>query len=231
MSEALARATAAVQSATPRAQADPAHPIFHVTAPAQWINDPNGPIFYKGSYHLFYQLDPFSDKGGVKYWGHARSRDLAKWEHLPIAIAPSGDKGEESIWSGCCTINGRGQPMIFYTSIAPGKSAFDHAEQWAATSDDSLIHWKKSPANPVLSEELHGGIKVYDWRDPFIFREGKKTFLVAGGHLEKQGRPARPKRKINMNKNYRRVPTRFRPIIFTTSRPQSAASWRRVSSL
>jgi len=46
MSEALARATAAVQAATPRAQADPAHPIFHVTSPAQWVNDPNGPIFY-----------------------------------------------------------------------------------------------------------------------------------------------------------------------------------------
>jgi beta-fructofuranosidase len=187
MSEALARATDAVQAATPRAQADPAHPMFHVTAPAQWINDPNGPIFHKGSYHLFYQLDPFSDKGGIKYWGHVRSRDLARWEHLPIAIAPSGDKDEESIWSGCCTINGRGQPMIFYTSIAPGKSAFDHAEQWAATSDDDLIHWQKSPANPVLSEALHGDRKIYDWRDPFIFQEGKKTFVVLGGHLAKKG--------------------------------------------
>ena len=54
MNDALARATAAVQAAAPRAQADPARPIFHVTSPAQWINDPNGPIFYKGYYHLFY---------------------------------------------------------------------------------------------------------------------------------------------------------------------------------
>jgi beta-fructofuranosidase len=185
--EAQVRATAAVQAATPRAQADPSRPIFHVTAPAQWVNDPNGPIFHKGYYHLFYQLDPFTDRGGVKYWGHVRSRDLAKWEHLPIAIAPSGDKGEESIWSGCCTINGRGQPMIFYTSIARGKSAFDHAEQWAATSDDDLIHWQKSPANPVLSEALHGERKIYDWRDPFIFQDRKKTFLVLGGHLAKKG--------------------------------------------
>jgi beta-fructofuranosidase len=188
--EALARAAAAVQAATARAQADPAHPLFHVASPAQWMNDPNGPIFYKGYYHLFYQLHPFSDRDGQKHWGHVRSHDLVKWEHLPIALAPSGDQGEEAIWSGSCTINGLGQPMIFYTSIAQGKSAFDHAEQWAATSDDDLIHWQKSPANPVLSEALHGGRKVYDWRDPFVFHEGKKTFLVAGGHLATKGQAA-----------------------------------------
>ena len=188
--EALSRATAAVQGAAPRAQADPARPIFHVTAPAQWINDPNGPLFHKGYYHLFYQLHPFSDGDGTKYWGHVRSRDLVKWEPLPIALAPSNEKGEEAIWSGSCTLNGNGKPMIFYTSIAQGKSAFDHAEQWVATSDDDMIHWQKSPANPVLSEALHGDKKIYDWRDPFVFHDGKKTFLVTGGHLAKDGQAA-----------------------------------------
>ena len=73
--------------------------------------------------------------------------------------------------------------MIFYTSIASGKPAMDHAEQWAATSEDDLITWQKSPANPVLSEALHGGTKIYDWRDPFIFRDKKRTFVVLGGSL------------------------------------------------
>ena len=191
--EAIVRATAAMAAATPRAQADPWHPTFHVTAPAQWMNDPNGPIFYQGWYHLFYQLNPFRDESGpraLRYWGHVRSRDLAKWEHLPIAIAPSDDQGEESIWSGCCTLNGLGQPMIFYTSIGHGKSAFDQAVQWAAIGDEDLIHWQKSPANPVLSEAVNGGTKIYDWRDPFIFRDGKKTFLVAGGHLARERQAA-----------------------------------------
>jgi len=183
--ELFTRATAAVQAAAPRAQADPTRPVFHVMAPAQWINDPNGPIFHKGFYHLFYQLHPFSDGSGPKYWGHVRSRDLAKWEHLPIALWPSSEAGEAEIWSGCCTINGQGEPMIFYTSIARGKPALDHAEQWAATSDEDLITWRKHPANPVLSEELHGGRKVYDWRDPFVFRDRKRTFLVTGGNLNK----------------------------------------------
>jgi beta-fructofuranosidase len=186
----IARATAALEAATPRAQADPAHPIFHIASPAQWMNDPNGPIFYKGYYHLFYQLHPFSDGDGPKHWGHVRSRDLVKWKPLPIALAPSTEAGEAGVWSGCCTVNGRGEPMIFYTSVSQGKSAFDHAEQWAAIGDDDLIHWTKSPANPVLSETLHGSTKIYDWRDPFIFHDGKKTFLVAGGHLAKQGQAA-----------------------------------------
>jgi beta-fructofuranosidase len=179
----MVRATAAVQTATARAQADPAHPAFHITAPAQWINDPNGPIYHNGYYHLFYQLHPFSDGSGPKYWGHVRSRDLVKWEHLPIALCPSPELGEAEVWSGCCTVNGRGQPMIFYTSIAHDTSASTHAEQWAATSDDAMLLWHKLPANPVLSESLHGERKIYDWRDPFIFRASGKTFLVTGGNL------------------------------------------------
>ena len=91
------RATAAIQAAAPRAQADPGRPIFHVTAPAQWINDPNGPIFHHGYYHLVYQLHPFSDASGPKYWGHVRSRDLVKWEHLPIALWPSSEVDEAEI--------------------------------------------------------------------------------------------------------------------------------------
>jgi beta-fructofuranosidase len=183
--DAMARATAAIEAAAPRAQADPARPTFHVASPAQWMNDPNGPIFYKGFYHLFYQLDPFSDEGGPRYWGHVRSRDLVKWEPLPIALCPSTEAGEAEVWSGCCTLNGLGEPMIFYTSITRGKSPQDHAEQWAALGDDDLIHWRRSPDNPVLSEALHGGTKIYDWRDPFVFRDQKRTFLVTGGNLNR----------------------------------------------
>lgn len=186
----LARATAAVEAATPRAQADPAHPLFHITAPAQWMNDPNGPIFYKGYYHLFYQFHPFSDSSGPKYWGHVRSRDLVHWQPLPIALWPSTEAGETEVWSGCCTINGLGQPMCFYTSIGPAKEPFDHSDQWAAIGDDGLIHWQKSPANPVLPRAVNGATNIYDWRDPFIFHDQHQTFLVTGGHLAPRGHAA-----------------------------------------
>jgi beta-fructofuranosidase len=184
---AVLTATVAMEAAAPRAQADPWHPVFHVASPAQWMNDPNGPVFYKGYYHLFYQLTPFSDQGGIRYWGHFRSRDLVKWEQLPVALWPSGELGEESVWSGCCVINDDGHPIAFYTSIGQGKSPFNQAVQWAAIGDDNLITWQKFPGNPVLSDRDNDGLKIYDWRDPFVFRDGTNTFLVTGGHMARNG--------------------------------------------
>jgi sucrose-6-phosphate hydrolase SacC (GH32 family) len=181
----LQQATDSVEKARPRAEADPTKPIFHITAPANWINDPNGPIFHRGYYHMFYQHNPYGDKWGHVHWGHVRSRDLVKWERLPIALWPSLETGEEHVFSGCATTNAQGQPLIFYTSIKKGKSATDFAEQWAAVGDQDLIRWQKHPANPVLGESLHGDTKIYDWRDPFIFHHQGRTFMVLGGNLNR----------------------------------------------
>ncbi len=181
--EAIVRAMAGDQAAAAGAKADPARPVYHFLPPANWMNDPNGPIFYGGWYHMFYQHNPYGDQWGHMHWGHARSRDLVHWEHLPIALWPSEELGEEHVFSGCATIDGKGQPMIIYTSIARGKSASDYAEQWAAIGDHDLITWRKHPANPILSETVHGGVKVYDWRDPFLFQNEGRTYIVAGGNL------------------------------------------------
>ena len=75
--------------------------------------------------------------------------------------------------------------MSFYTSIGRGKSATDYAEQWVATGDPDANVFVKHPGNPILTEKLHGDVKVYDWRDPFIFREGRRTFMVCGGNLNR----------------------------------------------
>jgi beta-fructofuranosidase len=182
---AIAQAMAGVAKARPRAEADPTRPIFHITAPANWINDPNGPIFHGGYYHLFYQHNPYGDQWGHMHWGHVRSRDLVQWEHLPIALWPSLETGEEHVFSGCATTNARGQPLIFYTSIKKGKSATDFAEQWAALGRQDLVKWQKDFANPVLTEALHGETKIYDWRDPFLFHHQGRTFLVLGGNLNR----------------------------------------------
>jgi sucrose-6-phosphate hydrolase SacC (GH32 family) len=183
--EAIAKAMTSVEKARPRAEADPNKPALHITAPANWINDPNGPIFYGGSYHMFYQHNPYGDQWGHMHWGHVRSRDLVKWERQPIALWPSLETGEEHVFSGCATTNAEGQPLIFYTSIKKGKSATDFAEQWAAIGDRDLVTWQKHPKNPVLAETLHGETKIYDWRDPFVFHHEGRTFMVLGGNLNK----------------------------------------------
>lgn len=183
--DAATRAMTSLAEATPRAAKDPLRPIFHFHPPANWMNDPNGTIYYGGYYHMYYQHNPFGDQWGHMHWGHARSRDLVNWKHMPVALWPSKEHDEDHVFSGCATTNINGEFLAFYTSIGRGKSAGDYAEQWVGLGDAEGNTFVKHPANPVLTEKLHGDLKVYDWRDPFIFREAGNVFLVCGGNLNK----------------------------------------------
>ncbi len=163
----------------------PMRPKYHFLAPAFWMNDPNGPIFYMNEYHLFYQHDPFKVDGTTnkKYWGHTISKDLVYWEHLPIALAPSYELGENGCWSGCC-VNNDGTPTIIYTSVGPNKLPKNNAEQWLATSSDDMLTWQKHPKNPIMTSDLHGTLKIHDWRDPYVWKENNAWYMVLGGHLK-----------------------------------------------
>ena len=68
---------------------DPLRPECHLLPPHNWMNDPNGPIWWKASYHLFYQLNPNAAVWGDMHWGHAVSSDMIHWRHEPIALAPT----------------------------------------------------------------------------------------------------------------------------------------------
>lgn len=79
--EALLKAEKFQQKMEKIAQNDYWRPQYHIAAPANWINDPNGFCFYKGEYHLFYQYHPYSSQWGPMHWGHVASKDLVDWEH------------------------------------------------------------------------------------------------------------------------------------------------------
>ena len=193
MNPAIEKAMHHVAAATARAAADPTRPACHFCPPAGWMNDPNGPIFQDGWLHLFYQHNPYGDEWGHMHWGHARSRDLVHWEHLPIALWPSLEAGEEHVFSGCARVNGQGETLLFYTSVKLGERENRLPnEQWAARAlDNELLTWEKHPANPILALATHGGPPFRgEWRDPFIFAAAGRTFLVFGADYDESAEVA-----------------------------------------
>ena len=149
---------------------DEAHrPQFHFTSPKNWINDPNGLVFYKGEYHLFYQYNPFGVEWGHMNWGHAVSRDLIHWQNLPIALAEENGvmifSGSAVVdWhnsSGFCHSSNSEAPtclVAIYTGHSPKLET-----QNLAYSNDNGRTWTKYADNPVIDLHLGG------FRDPKVF--------------------------------------------------------------
>jgi len=149
-------------------------PQIHFSPKSQWMNDPNGMVFYEGEYHLFYQYYPDSTIWGPMQWGHAVSRDLTHWEHLPIALYPDS---LGYIFSGSAVIDWNNTSGFASNGIPPMVAVFtyhnaervkagkiDFQTQGIAYSLDKGRTWTKYAENPVLKNP---GIK--DFRDPKVF--------------------------------------------------------------
>nr|WP_260440111.1 glycoside hydrolase family 32 protein [Cohnella lubricantis] len=157
-----------------------------MTAPRNWMNDPNGPFQLNGEYHLFYQHNPSAPEWGDIHWGHASSLDLVNWTHQPIALSPSRERGELHCFSGCSVVDGN-EAKLFYTSIGEGeRDATSGAQQWTARSAD-LRSWVKPDANPLLTLALHGELQVTEWRDPYVWREPDGWRMLLGGIADGKG--------------------------------------------
>ena len=160
-------------------------PLFHFTPREHWMNDPNGMIYYNGTYHLFYQYHPYSSVWGPMHWGHATSKDLLKWDHQPIALYPDKNGmifSGSAVWDKNNTsslgTSGKGPLVAIFTyhndSLAKSGSRVFQSQGIAYSNDDGTT-WTKYQGNPVL-----GNPGINDFRDPKVFwHEDSKKWIMA----------------------------------------------------
>lgn len=164
---------------------EPYRPQIHFSPKEKWMNDPNGMVYYKGTYHLFYQYYPDSTVWGPMHWGHATSKDLIHWQHQPIALYPDS---LGYIFSGSAVVDKNNTSGFGKSGKVPLVAIFTHHDpvgdkagrndyqvQSLAYSLDDGKTWIKYAGNPVLKNP---GIK--DFRDPkvFWFEAGKKWIMT-----------------------------------------------------
>ena len=172
----------------------PLRPQLHLLPAQNWMNDPNGPIYWKGHYHMFFQYNPKAAVWGDMHWAHAVSSDMIHWRHLPIALAPTPGWDDAD---GCFTgsaVNDGGIGTVVYTgvqAVAPERATlrdgihnFREVQCLATSSDPELRTWTKwkqpilqPPDDPLLT----------GFRDPFLWRDGAHWYLGVGSGQRKQG--------------------------------------------
>ncbi len=156
-------------------------PQVHFSPRKNWMNDPNGCVFFNGSYHLYFQYHPFSSQWGPMHWGHAVSKDLIHWEEHDIALFPDERLG--MAFSGSVVIDekdasgffdgGRGL-VAFYTTHLPGDSEDSWLQQQSIAWSQDGNTWVPYHGNPVIPNP---GLR--DFRDPkVIYHTGSASWVM-----------------------------------------------------
>ena len=150
---------------------DPARPAYHFVMPegVAMPFDPNGAIYWKGRYHLFYIFQDTRLGKRSDHWGHVSSTDLFHWRHHPTGLL-------DGMYSGNCFINEDGVPTICYHQVGQGNAM-------AVALDDDLNEWKKLDSNPITPKTREGDEhheKYRSW-DPFGWLEGDTYYAIFGG--------------------------------------------------
>ncbi|VAI68180.1 unnamed protein product [Triticum turgidum subsp. durum] len=157
---------------------------FHFQPEKNWMN---GPVYYRGWYHLFYQYNPEGAVWGNIAWGHAVSRDLIHWRHLPLAMVPDQWYDINGVWTGSATVLPDGSLVMLYTGSTNTSVQVQCLAVPADPNDSLLRNWTKYEANPILVPPP--GIGDKDFRDPTTawFDESDKTWRTVIGSKDNHG--------------------------------------------
>lgn len=157
------------------------YPKFHIASNAGWINDPNGLCRYKGRWHVFYQLHPYSAEWGPMHWGHVSSADMVTWKREPIAFAPSLEQDRNGVFSGSAVIGDDGRLRFYYTG-----------HRWINGHDSSDGDWQvqmlAEPDDDDLAHETKLGMIVdcptekvnHHFRDPKVWKTDGVWYMTFG---------------------------------------------------
>jgi beta-fructofuranosidase len=189
--------------------ADRQKPQFHGSPSVHWQNEPSGPVYFNGQYHVFYQSNPRGPFWNHIRWGHLVSTDMVHWRDADDAIVPGGgaDVDPDGAWAGGSVLDGDGRPVLFYTAGDDRESPNQRIALARTThqqdGDNDLNNWVKSK-DVVVNQEPGQGIPG-EFRDPFVFRDGDTWFmLVTSGKPDDAGGTA---------------------LVYSTTDPTLASGW------
>ncbi|MBM3887809.1 MAG: DUF1080 domain-containing protein, partial [Verrucomicrobia bacterium] len=150
---------------------DPHRPTYHFVIPEDYAGpfDPNGAIFWRGRYHLFY----IYQENRVHCFGHISSVDLVHWRQHPTPLFPTDTSPDRGMFSGNCFINKRGEATMLFHGVGAGNCI-------ATSSDDNLDRWTKLPSNPIIPNPK--GNEPYASWDPHGWLEGDTYYALFGGN-------------------------------------------------
>jgi beta-fructofuranosidase len=174
---------------------DPMRPQFHLLPAKNWMNDPNGPIYFKERYHMFFQYDPLAAVWGDMSWNHAVSEDMMHWRHLPVALTPTpGGPDSYGCFSGSAIAVGE-RVYVVYTgtqkssdalaTIRDGQNDIEETQCLAWSDDPMLVKWTKDP-DPIVGRPP-AGMKIMGFRDPSAWRSGDGYYMTVGSGVENEG--------------------------------------------
>lgn len=156
---------------------DPHRPTYHFVIPEDYASpfDPNGAIFWRGQYHLFY----IYQENRVHCFGHISSVDLVHWRQHPTPLHPTAESPDRGMFSGNCFINKNGEATMIFHGVGAGNCI-------ATSTDDNLDHWTKLPSNPIIPNPSDK--EPFTSWDPYGWVEGDTCYAIFGGS-PKSGKP------------------------------------------